>query len=703
MGMPMAMGMGMEMGMDGSGIGIGGAGFGDGGGGDRGVSVRASKRLASVGPSARPKVVECVPQPGVTFRFHKEDLIASKQVPSHMRGVSVHMARHDGFPSYQAHRSGYPQPSLPHQQQQQPSRFPPLRPSQEQFQQYQPPRQQYPQLQPPFIATPPFTSGRNSGASGFEETLSPPPQESPIPPMPSQPMREGPGLLGMMQQHQYQQPQQQQQQYAGREESKQVQLQQQQPLQVQQVAAPAAAAAAASAGGGGGGGRVSGGVVGVSGQVASNVLGKEVRPQPQPPRGIGAPAGAGLGMGRQVHATGRPQPPSDREVITIDLEEDEEEPTGEQQQPSGTGRGAFAATAPPNAAARVQESREVYRLEEDIEKLEQEMATMRIVGERKKIWDLRKRTGVPAKAPWFLKVNDEETAAALQLLEEGQEKGESLTVAEVSGIPVLGYDIVRLEDLEWLNDEIVNITFALAERWLKEQAAAGKPVPKVWIPNSFFWQKLSNPSAAGFRYDYNSVRRWSTKKKVNVFELDYVIVPINEGYPTTGMGYMGTHWALGVVDIKNKRIRVLDSLGGGGTNWRKEENEKFYEFILQYLKDEHRDKLKKPMPDAHLWAKQSETNLPQQTNGCDCGVFMLLHGLAFVCNSSFDDIDAHRCAAFATRLTGDHNTDQLNLISLVRKKLILSIRDQNLPLEWGGEEGQPQGQSASASASAVGR
>ncbi|CEM18345.1 unnamed protein product [Vitrella brassicaformis CCMP3155] len=246
-------------------------------------------------------------------------------------------------------------------------------------------------LQPPFITTPPFTSGRNSGASGFEETLSPPPQESPIPTMPSQPMREGPGLLGMMQQQQYQYQQPQQQQYTGREESNQVPMQHQQPLQVQQVAAPAAAAAAASAGRGGG--RVSGVVVGVSGQVASNVLGKEVRPKPQPPRGIGAPAGPGLGMGRQVHATGPPQPPSDREVITIDLDEDEEEPTGEQQQPSGTGRGAFAATAPANAA----EYRQVYRLEEDIEKLEQEMAAMRIVGDRKKIWDLRKRTGVPAK------------------------------------------------------------------------------------------------------------------------------------------------------------------------------------------------------------------------------------------------------------------------------------------------------------------
>ncbi|CEM31855.1 unnamed protein product [Vitrella brassicaformis CCMP3155] len=204
----------------------------------------------------------------------------------------------------------------------------------------------------------------------------------------------------------------------------------------------------------------------------------------------------------------------------------------------------------------------------------QQMGTAHNLGDRR-------RTDVAAKVPWFLKLSEDETAAALQLVDEGHEKGESLTVAKVSGIPVLGYDIVRLEDLAWLNDEIVNIIFAPAERWLRAQAAEGK-------------------CATGFNYDYQNVRRWSTEKKVNVFELDYLLVPINEGYATTGAGYQGTHWALGVVDFKAKRIRVLDSLGGGGTNWRKEDNSKFYESILHYLKDEHQNKLKRPMPDAHL-------------------------------------------------------------------------------------------------------
>ncbi|CEM17808.1 unnamed protein product [Vitrella brassicaformis CCMP3155] len=264
------------------------------------------------------------------------------------------------------------------------------------------------------------------------------------------------------------------------------------------------------------------------------------------------------------------------------------------------------------------------------------MATTHSPGERR-------RTEVAAKVPWFLEMSDDETAAALQLVDEGHEKGESLTVAKVSGALVLGCDIVCLEDLAWLNDEIVDIVFALAEMWLRAQAAEGKGVPKVWIPNSFFWQFLSNPRATGFNYDYQKVRRSSTKRRpsplsVNVFELDYLLVPINEGYATTGAGYQGTHWALGVVD----------------------------------------------------------TNLPQQTNGYDCGVFVLLYGISIICNSSFSDIDAHRCAAYAPRLTGDHTTDQNNLISIVRQKLIVSIRDQSLPLEWGSQRGQPQGQSASA-------
>ena len=119
-----------------------------------------------------------------------------------------------------------------------------------------------------------------------------------------------------------------------------------------------------------------------------------------------------------------------------------------------------------------------------------------------------------------------------------------------------------------------------------------------------FWFKL-NGSDSG-QYSYNAVRRWSTKAKVKVFDLDMIICPIHVGK---------THWALGVCDLKDKAFYYYDSLNGRVPM--------FEEVFKKYIQDEHRDKLKAELPDPNAWSEQPcKHQPPRQFNGYDCGVFM---------------------------------------------------------------------------------
>ena len=75
-----------------------------------------------------------------------------------------------------------------------------------------------------------------------------------------------------------------------------------------------------------------------------------------------------------------------------------------------------------------------------------------------------------------------------------------------------------------------------------------------------------------------------------------------------------THWVCAVAFMQEKRIQYYDSFGADGMEYLRA--------IMQYIKDEHMDKKKSPLPDEADWKLvpcQSDT--PHQLNGYDCGVF----------------------------------------------------------------------------------
>nr|XP_033791291.1 sentrin-specific protease 1 isoform X2 [Geotrypetes seraphini] len=151
-------------------------------------------------------------------------------------------------------------------------------------------------------------------------------------------------------------------------------------------------------------------------------------------------------------------------------------------------------------------------------------------------------------------------------------------------------DIQTLNNLNWLNDEIINFYMNL----LMERSKR-KGLPKVNAFSTFFFTRLKT---AG----YQAVKRWT--KKIDIFSVDILLVPI----------HLGVHWCLAVVDFRKKAVIYYDSMGGL--------NNEACKILLQYLKHESSDKKEKEF-NTNGWlliCKRSQ-EIPQQMNGSDCGMF----------------------------------------------------------------------------------
>lgn len=172
----------------------------------------------------------------------------------------------------------------------------------------------------------------------------------------------------------------------------------------------------------------------------------------------------------------------------------------------------------------------------------------------------------------------------------------------------------------WLNDEVINFYYKL----LQDRCHSAKGRRKCWFPNSFFWPKLSSNTNA---YSYKEVRRWTVKAKINIFELDYVIFPMNIG---------DMHWAMGAIDLRAKGFRYFDSMSATP-------HPNFVPFLRCYLQDEHKARKSAPLPgNIEDWDLIPNVQaVPQQRNCYDCGVFTCFFGDYFAAGKDlvFDQAD----------------------------------------------------------------
>lgn len=156
-------------------------------------------------------------------------------------------------------------------------------------------------------------------------------------------------------------------------------------------------------------------------------------------------------------------------------------------------------------------------------------------------------------------------------------------------LPITRKDIQTLNNLNWLNDEVINFYMQL----LEERCQRLEKYPSVHTFSTFFYIGLQ-------RRGHEGMKRWT--KKVNIFEKDIIIVPI----------HLHVHWCLVVVDLKKKEINYYDSMGNS--------NDECLQHMKKYLVAEHKVKMEEEL-DLTDWKIRNVKDIPQQMNGSDCGVF----------------------------------------------------------------------------------
>ncbi|KAG1146077.1 hypothetical protein G6F37_004969 [Rhizopus arrhizus] len=199
--------------------------------------------------------------------------------------------------------------------------------------------------------------------------------------------------------------------------------------------------------------------------------------------------------------------------------------------------------------------------------------------------ELYEQTKIPTEKEIIEPLTEEEN----MLVDKVFRPRQSGILSQVKNATVEYKDIYKLLPETWLNDEIINFYFEL----LSDRASKDSSLPSIHCFNTFFCTTLREQG-------YAKVRRWT--KRVDIFSKDILFVPINKSY----------HWVLGVIDMKNKRISIYDSLHG--------KDEFTLTLLLSYLEEEHLDK-KKVLYDTSEWIIESPSNIPAQGNAYDCGVF----------------------------------------------------------------------------------
>lgn len=177
-----------------------------------------------------------------------------------------------------------------------------------------------------------------------------------------------------------------------------------------------------------------------------------------------------------------------------------------------------------------------------------------------------------------------------------------LVTHENSNIAITGDKFQCLKPRAWLNDEVINVYLELLKE--RERREPTKFL-KCHFFNTFFYKKLMSGTTG---YDYNSVRRWTTPRKLgySLIECDKIFVPIHKE----------VHWCLAVINRKDEKFQYLDSLGGTDT--------RVLHALARYIVDEVKDKDKsREYIDFNSWEQEHVEDIPEQMNSSDCGMFMI--------------------------------------------------------------------------------
>jgi sentrin-specific protease 1 len=98
-----------------------------------------------------------------------------------------------------------------------------------------------------------------------------------------------------------------------------------------------------------------------------------------------------------------------------------------------------------------------------------------------------------------------------------------------------------------LNDEVINLKAEMINERLTVEEAQKTATTRGYMWSTHFYTKLFEDDT----YNYKSVRRWTKRRKIDIFALDKVLVPVN---------LSNLHWVLAVIDMKQQSVTYMDPL-----------------------------------------------------------------------------------------------------------------------------------------------
>ena len=196
----------------------------------------------------------------------------------------------------------------------------------------------------------------------------------------------------------------------------------------------------------------------------------------------------------------------------------------------------------------------------------------------------------------------------------------------VNSVTITSNDYLCLQTEQYLNDTIIDfyLKYLQAELWMDNQM-----LQKSHIFSIFFYNRLTmkTESKALSRESvmYNNVKRWT--KSVNIFEKDFIVIPINEC----------DHWFVVIIcfakssftEVTNSNgvtcrpiMIVMDSLEDGLKNT-------VCNNLRTYLTMEWTAKMKSQKEFTKANMPAFCPRIPQQSNLTDCGLYLLQYVESF--------------------------------------------------------------------------
>ena len=172
---------------------------------------------------------------------------------------------------------------------------------------------------------------------------------------------------------------------------------------------------------------------------------------------------------------------------------------------------------------------------------------------------------------------------------------ENEAVRVYNGATLYGIDYHTLKSPKWLNNLVITAYLHL----IQERSENRPEFPKVLSYPSFFYTKLRLNGYA------DMTDGWLGTHNIFLFEL--VLFPIG----------LDGHWFLPAIDNREKTISIYDSLPN--YRWAAEALNQ----IITFVNNAHFRLYNRPM--RRIYTLRAPRNIPIQTNGVDCGIFVHLY------------------------------------------------------------------------------